>query len=101
MKIKSIVTANGSKFDKVGNTYWFMSYCDTETGKKIFGLISGNESNIAGAMQKRFDYNNVYEYVIVENYPIRKFNQIVKNMKYAGCTATDINSFIDKELQTA
>jgi len=91
-KIKAIVEFYASKHDTYGNSYNFVVITNTETGKIARGNISGNTSNMEGAMRELFNDWSEFKIIKIE-LPIRQFNRY-DHGEYIGCTPDQINSNI-------
>lgn len=100
MKINGTIEAIYSKRDINGNCYWAMRYTDHNTGKVVFGMVSGGESNITGI---RFGWGRPGEWdktidTRVTCLGIREFDRVTKYWPYAGCTPEDLRAYIRAKL---
>jgi hypothetical protein len=99
-QIKAYLDCINSRTDMAGNRYWAFRYTDIETGKTVFGTISGGESNIS-CITRIMGYD--WKEVIYTRHelPIREFDRLVKGAPYAGCNPeTELVPFIKKGLTT-
>lgn len=95
--IKAILESLYSKRDRAGNCYWAFRYTDVPTGKQVTGTISGGESNISAVVRVMgLDWAQCH--YIVREMPIREFNKLTQEWKYAGCPPDDIAEYIRKSL---
>ena len=93
MPIKAILESLYSKRDRNGNTYWAFRWTDVITGTKVVGTVSGGESNISCIVREMgLDWESCH-YTLTEM-PIREFNRLTKEWKYAGCPPAELAKYI-------
>jgi len=96
MKYRALLEAINSKMDRNGNTYWALRYTDFETGQVICGTISGGESNI-DCVRRHMGVVDGWDYGIMRQnleLPIREYNRLTKDWKYAGCSPEELAGYI-------
>lgn len=87
-----------SKRDIHGNCYWAFRWTNTKTGKSVVGTICGGESNISAIVREMGLTWETCHYAQQE-LPIRQFNHMVKEWKYAGCRPEELATFIKNGLK--
>lgn len=92
-QIKAVVHVINSRSDAYGNRYFAFIATRTQDGATATGIISGDDSNLAYAMQKMFGGYGSF-ILIREELPIRQWERKTKSWQYAGCTPDEINPFI-------
>ena len=98
MPIKAVLQSIYSRRDKFGNVYWAFRFTDTATGKSVEGTISGGESNIRSMLRPLgLESSEVHSSII--ELPIRQWNALTKDFRYAGCTADQLAAFVRAELE--
>jgi hypothetical protein len=98
--IKAVLQSIYSKRDRNGNCYWSFRFTDTATGKSVEGTISGGESNVRSMLGPLgLSGEEVHSSTI--ELPIREWNRLTKEFRYAGCSAEQLASFVRLELAKA
>jgi hypothetical protein len=101
MNVTYFLNAYHSKRDRSGNVYWAFTFIDADTQKIVAeGTVSGGESNIRSIMfgfssPDKWDRSILFDDTEM---PIRQFDRMVKEWKYAGCTREQLQSFIKSNL---
>ena len=101
--ITATLTAINSKRDQYGNCYWALKFCDHATGKVVVGKVSGGESNIYSIRRIWNPDIDGWDRSIqfrTEELPIREFNRLTKDWKYAGSGPDELVTFIRTTLET-
>lgn len=99
MKYTARLEIINSKTDRNGNHYWAFTFTDFETGKTVQGTGSA-ESNI-DMVRRYWNAPNDWDRSILSDrreLPIRQFDRLTKEWKYAGCLPEDVAAFIRAEL---
>ena len=99
--ISATLTAIYSKRDHAGNCYWALKFVDHATGKVVVGKSGGGEGNIYAIRRiwnpELDDWDRSIQFC-TEEMPIRKFNRLTKDWKYAGSGPEELADFIRDEL---